>query len=346
MSATLAANLYQEYFGVPEPPLVVGAKRYPVKEVFLDDIVTQDSGYKLSAKVKSTGIQVLEECNKMQCKRTPSMSYMEKLFTIATNLIATIAEAGNSVLVFVPGMNEIVSISELVDQMFVPGKHFTCVPVHSDIPFEDQMKVFDLADDDECRVILATNSAESSVTLPAVSFCLSGACLACFFQRLNHRIVFQLNHVICLGLAKKISYNETSHRQMLEPCWISKASATQRAGRTGRIAEGTVFRLYSRQCYERHMNLFEAGEMVRVPLDSIILTLKEMMKDDEKVTDVLHECIEPPNTSTIDRSYQVSRFPCAKVRDSHLNQLTFFFFFGNRVCTSLTSSPALMTNAT
>lgn len=116
----------------------------------------------------------------------------------------------------------------------------------------------------------------------------------------------QLNHVIDLGLAKQITYNELSHRQMLEPVWISRASATQRAGRTGRIAPGVVFRLYSRECFDRYMTAFEPGEMVRVPLDTVILTLKEMMADDERVSDVLDDCIEPPNMSTIRRSYKVS----------------------------------------
>lgn len=117
-----------------------------------------------------------------------------------------------------------------------------------------------------------------------------------------------MNHVICLGLAKQITYNELSHRQMLEPVWISRASATQRAGRTGRIAPGTVFRLYSRECYNQHMMQFEPGEMVRIPLDSVILTLKEMMADDEIVTNVLYDCIEPPNMNTIDRSFKVRCF--------------------------------------
>ena len=54
------------------------------------------------------------------------------------------------------------------------------------------------------------------------------------------------------------------------------------------------------------MTPFEPGEMVRVPLDTVILTLKEMMADDERVSDVLDDCIEPPNVSTIQRSYKVS----------------------------------------
>jgi HrpA-like RNA helicase len=89
------------------------------------------------------------------------------------------------------------------------------------------------------QIVIATNAAESSLTLPEV------------------------DNVICLGLCKQIVYNEASHRQMLTPTWISRASATQRAGRTGRVRPGTVYRMYARQSYEADMDAFEPGEMLR-----------------------------------------------------------------------------------
>jgi len=128
------------------------------------------------------------------------------------------------------------------------------------------------------KIILGTNACESSVTLPDV------------------------DHVICLGLCKQIVYNEASHRQMLVPTWISRASATQRAGRTGRVRPGTVYRIYSRETYENYMDAFEPGEMLRIPLDSVILMLKEMLPEDA-VTEILQTCLEPPNLSTIERSF-------------------------------------------
>jgi hypothetical protein len=103
-------------------------------------------------------------------------------------------------------------------------------------------------------------------------------------------------------------YNEASHRQILMPTWISKASATQRAGRTGRLRPGTVYRMYTREVYRHYMDDFEPGEMVRIPLDSVILMLKEMLSD-EDVTKVLLDCLEPPNIATIDRSFQ-SLYKC------------------------------------
>lgn len=89
---------------------------------------------------------------------------------------------------------------------------------------------------------------------------------------------------------------------MLAPCWISKASATQRAGRTGRLAPGNVYRLYTRHAYEQYMDEFEQGEMVRIPLDSVILMLKEMLH--EEARPVLMSCIEPPSMETIDKSFE------------------------------------------
>jgi HrpA-like RNA helicase len=206
------------------------------------------------------------------------MSYMEKVYSVVAFLATSVGKPGSSVLVFVPGMNDIVAIIESVEQLYIPGISFKCLPIHGDIPFDEQMNVFLQAKADEIKIVVATNAAESSITLPDCDF------------------------VICLGLCKQIIYNETSHRQMLTPAWISRASATQRAGRTGRVRPGTVYRIYARDTYINHMDLFEPGEMIRIPLDSVILMLKEMLGDEE-VTKVLLSCLEPPNVTTIDRSF-------------------------------------------
>jgi HrpA-like RNA helicase len=273
---TLAAAMYQEYFGVPEPPIKVGARRFPVKEVYLEDLVKTLA---LPSKENKNIQALVKECDGMKGTRAPSMSYMEKLFSVVANIAMVVGRPGSSVLVFVPGMNEIVAITELVEQLFVPGVRYTCFPIHSEIPFEDQMNVFESTAADEVKIIVATNSAESSVTLPDV------------------------DHVVCLGLCKQIVYNEASHRQMLLPTWISRASATQRAGRTGRLRPGTVYRMYTRDTHDKHMEAFEPGEMLRIPLDSVILMLKEMLSD-EDVTAVLLDCLEPPDIATIDRSFK------------------------------------------
>jgi len=275
MSATLAAKIYQDYFDVRFPPIHVGAKRFPIEEFYVEDL---DHHIHLPSKQLEAANVIYQFCEKNYCNTTPPSHLVEKMHGLAVQIALSVGSNGSSVLIFVPGMADIVSITDLVEKVEVHGIAFTCFPIHGDIPFEDQLQAFEPAEPGQVKVIIATNSAESSITLPDV------------------------DHVICLGLCKQITYNATSHRQILLPTWISKASATQRAGRTGRVRPGTVYRLYARNTFEHYMDSFEPGEMSRIPLDSVILNLADMLK--EEVIPILLDCLEPPNISNIDRSFQ------------------------------------------
>ncbi|KAL7553079.1 hypothetical protein ACHAWF_016337 [Thalassiosira exigua] len=275
MSATMAAELYSQYFGSPQPPIHVGARRFPIKEYFVEDLT---SALALSPKSAKLAQGVFDECEKNRCNSAPSSQGMDKRYYLATQIAASVGSHGSSVLIFVPGMSDIEAIIEQIEKLDVPYVTFVCLPIHSDVPFEEQMMAFEPPKEGEVKVIVATNAAESSLTLPDV------------------------DHVVCLGLCKQIVYNRASHRQMLVPTWISRASATQRAGRTGRVREGNVYRLYSRNTFHKYMPPFEAGEMVRVPLDNVILSLRNMLN--EEVTPILLDCLEPPDISNIERSFQ------------------------------------------
>jgi ATP-dependent RNA helicase DHX57 len=275
MSATLAAALYQNYFNVPEPPIKVGARRFQVEEVYIEDIETRIT---LPKQQKVALQSISQECLKMKCLRSPSLSYMEKLYALVSFLATSVGTPGSSVLIFVPGMQDIVTITEMIELVYIPNVKFVVFPIHSDIPFEDQMNAFVAAGANEVKIIIATNSAESSVTIPDV------------------------DHIICLGLCKQIVYNEASHRQMLVPTWISRASANQRKGRAGRLRPGCVYRIYPRFVFENNMDEFEPGEISRMPLDSVILMLKVMLPQ-EATTNLLKDCIEPPDTKNINRSF-------------------------------------------
>ncbi|CAM9870955.1 unnamed protein product [Sphacelaria rigidula] len=76
-----------------------------------------------------------------------------------------------------------------------------------------------------------------------------------------------------------MKHDERTGRFTLTPVWISKASAVQRTGRTGRVRPGTVYKLYSRMMGEVLMSDHEAAEIRRLPLDSVVLELKNMMGD-------------------------------------------------------------------
>lgn len=154
---------------------------------------------------------------------------------LAVGVALAVGSTASSVLIFVPGMADIVELTEKFD--FVNSRHrgldgspngltYCTVPIHSDIPFEDQLTVFEPAKPGEVKVVIATNAAESSVTIP------------------------DCDHVVCLGTAKQIEYNAATHRTQLVAAWISRSSARQRAGRTGRTRPGHVYRLYSRSLYD------------------------------------------------------------------------------------------------
>lgn len=129
--------------------------------------------------------------------------------------------------------------------------HFRVLPLHSDIPSEEQMIIFEPSLPGQVKVVVATNAAESSIT---ISDC---------------------DNVIDLGLCKSMMYSDTQHREELVKLWISKASAEQRAGRTGRTRPGNVYRLYSQKTY-KSMIPFEVGEIHRSSLDTVVLNLREM----------------------------------------------------------------------
>lgn len=107
--------------------------------------------------------------------------------------------------------------------------------------------------------------------------------------------------VICLGTCKRITYNVNTHRQRLEATWISRASASQRAGRTGRVRPGVVYHVFSRALHER-MRPFDQSELQRTPLDKVIVDLRAMLRD-EPVVPVLQEAIEPPDISHVAKAF-------------------------------------------
>ena len=124
----------------------------------------------LEAKDRKLAQQIFDECKKNRCRSAPSGSSMEKLYKMAVRITACIARknSGSAILIFVPGMADIESISELIENLRIPSVRFVCLPIHSDVPFEEQMAAFDPPQDGEMKVIIATNAAESSLTLPDV----------------------------------------------------------------------------------------------------------------------------------------------------------------------------------
>ena len=140
MSATMAAELYSQYFGSPQPPIHVGARRFKIKEYFVEDLKSLLS---LPSKIAKHAHDVYTESERTRCLSAPSSSHMDKLYHLATQITASVGSNGSSVLIFVPGMADIEAITELIEKLNLPLISFSCLPIHSDVPFEEQMAAFE-----------------------------------------------------------------------------------------------------------------------------------------------------------------------------------------------------------
>jgi ATP-dependent helicase HrpB len=125
------------------------------------------------------------------------------------------------VLVFLPGQREIARVASLLPPLRdAKGEEVEILALHGELPVEHQARVLQPATDGRRRVVLATNVAESSVTLPGVRV------------------------VVDSGLAREPRFDPNSGFSRLDVIAISQASADQRAGRAGRVAEGWAYRLW------------------------------------------------------------------------------------------------------
>ena len=126
------------------------------------------------------------------------------------------------------------------------------LPLYSQLPIEAQKRVFQIVPENTRLIVLATNVAETSLTIPGV------------------RYVFDC------GRAKERKHELTTGVQSFEVGWISKASANQRAGRAGRTGPGHCYRLYSSAVYERDFKEHGDPEILSSPVEGVVLQLKAM----------------------------------------------------------------------
>lgn len=126
------------------------------------------------------------------------------------------------------------------------------LPLYSLLPTREQLRVFEPPPDGSRLIVLATNVAETSLTIPGI------------------RYVFDS------GRSKERKFDQTTGVQSFEVGWISKASAKQRAGRAGRTGEGHCYCMYSSAVYERDFEEHAIPEILRMPIEGVVLQLKAM----------------------------------------------------------------------
>jgi HrpA-like RNA helicase len=99
-----------------------------------------------------------------------------------------------------------------------------------------------------------------------------------------------------------MQYDHTKGMSCLVQKWTSQASTKQRQGRAGRVASGTCYKMYTRWTYEHDMEEHQVPEMLRVPLDSLVLSVLELQMGDP--ADVLAGCLDSPLPHAISTAIQ------------------------------------------
>ena len=156
-----------------------------------------------------------------------------------------LARHPGDVLVFLPGQREIARVQAALEAAALPADT-EVLALHGELPVEQQSRVLQPAPDGRRRIVLATNVAESSVTLPGVRV------------------------VIDSGLAREPRFDPNSGFPRLDVVAIAQASADQRAGRAGRVAEGWAWRLWPQS---QRLEAQRRPEIAQVELAGLALEL-------------------------------------------------------------------------
>ncbi|XP_053613679.1 probable ATP-dependent RNA helicase spindle-E [Plodia interpunctella] len=192
-----------------------------------------------------------------------------------------------SVLIFLPGINEIEDLygcltdvalrQKLTDAESAKYKWWV-LPLHSTITADEQVRVFQRAPPGHRKIILATNIAESSITVPDIKY------------------------VVDYCLVKMLIADDQTSFTSLQLSWAAKTNCEQRAGRAGRVRDGRVYRLVTDKFYN-NLNQDCPPEIVRCPLERLVLLAK--MLDMGPPSDVLALAMNPPDMSNIHRTVLV-----------------------------------------
>ena len=205
--------------------------------------------------------------------KAPEADYIDAV--VVTTLQIHVTQPLGDILVFLTGQEEIETAQEiLIERSRKFGskiKELLIVPIYANLPSDLQAKVFEPTPPNARKVVLATNIAETSLTIDNIIY------------------------VIDPGFNKQNSYNARTGMESLIVVPISKASANQRAGRAGRVAPGKCFRLYTQWAFQHELEENPIPEIQRVNLGNVVLMLKSL-----GINDLIHfDFLDPPPHETL-----------------------------------------------
>ena len=305
MSATLNASAFSAYFKGAAVAQIPGFT-FPVQEHYLEDIL-QVTSYVPSGEYLKRGSDRADASERTVGEYFPpdassEMKFLEDLsqrgytvgtkqalkamdqtiinYDLASRLIEHICvsmDAG-AILVFMPGLAEISKLHEMLSsnqqvRNATGGAKFL-IGLHSSLSTSEQKVIFEHPPVGTRKIVIATNIAETSITIDDVVY------------------------VVDSGKCKENGYDPNTRMQLLLERWVSRASAKQRRGRAGRVAAGRCFRLYTRLTHDVGFAEHTLPEIKRVPLEGLCLQI-QLQKMGGGIGGFLAKALEPPKDDSV-----------------------------------------------
>lgn len=281
MSATMDAAKLVEYFskaGLSVGPVLSVDKGnpFPIEERYLEDLLLL--GGAGATKDEATQKYVEQETTDLAAKAARSednpLAISETIKDVPEEFVISLLDqlrnTKSSVLVFMPGWDEIVRLQRSLLAKKWPGVRVHAI--HSTVPPADMDAMF--TQYDGCKIIVATNIAESSITIPDVT------------------------HVIDSGRQKCMWHDSRAGLSRLLPCWASRANMRQRRGRTGRCAPGSYWCLLSKKRVDS-LPAHTPPELTRLDLQDVCLNLAAITNDPSQCSAILADALDAPPPSDV-----------------------------------------------
>ncbi|KAK7094211.1 hypothetical protein V1264_007863 [Littorina saxatilis] len=299
MSATLNAEMFSQYFNRC-PMINIPGFTYPVKEYLLEDVLEMTRYRpdpnakrkpKRSFKRQDREKEQEEEWNYQAWLRNLDGSYsrstiealrnfdftkidLDLVMALIQHIVST--KEDGALLVFVPGWEEISNLHKMLqaNPSFTAGR-YKIIPLHSLMPTVNQREVFDRPPPGVRKIVIATNIAETSITIDDVVF------------------------VVDCGKIKVKDYDPATNLTCLEPQWVSRANSKQRRGRAGRVQAGYCYHLYTGLKWLEMMD-YLPPEMLRTRLEELCLQIKLLKLG--RIEPFVSKAMQPPSMEALHKA--------------------------------------------
>ncbi|CAK4033173.1 related to DNA RNA helicase (DEAD H box family II) [Lecanosticta acicola] len=296
MSATVDAQKFSQYLG-GAPIINVPGRTFPVEAKFLEDAIELTGHTNEDAEQNAVGEDSAEddtegktagEQQQLQgySKRTQNTLAKYDEYRIDYSLIVKLLEKiathaqyqdySKAILVFLPGIAEIRQLNDMIGGHPKFQKAWQLHPLHSSFSSEDQQAAFEVPPPGIRKIVLATNIAETGITIPDVTC------------------------VIDTGKHKEMRFDERRQMSRLIQSFVARANAKQRRGRAGRVQQGICFHLFTKHRHDHLMVEQQTPEMLRLSLQDLVMRVKICKLGD--IETALAQALDPPSSRNIRRA--------------------------------------------